>query len=145
MQSAGGAARADEASGQETPQHSEEALKLQAAPWGSATTPSSGWTKIALEELLRRLATRAPVQYHLLTAALQAGGFVSRDAVYKLGRYDEGRTLRGFTRPVTGVCAQLRAEGLLPADAPDALEAVYDSDFSYVQAVPGASRTLEPA
>lgn len=94
----------------------------------------TGWTRAALDELLSRLAVRAPVQHAALTSALRTDGFVSRDTVYKLGSYPETRTLRGFTRPVLGVCQQLRSEGQLPQEAPDALEAVYDPAHSYVQA-----------
>lgn len=102
-----------------------------------ADTPSTndgGWTRAALDELLRRLATKGSVQQAAISTALRAGGFVSREAVYEIGGYPETRTLRGFTRPVSGVCQQLRTEGILPIEAPDALEAVYDSAVSYVQA-----------
>jgi hypothetical protein len=117
------------------PLESPEEPDVETPPDTPGATPSAaGWTRNALEELLRRLAIRAPVQQKVLDAALKSDGFVSRQAVYELGAYKESRTLRGFTRPVTGACAQLRAEGTLPADAPDALEAVYDGRFSYVQA-----------
>lgn len=102
---------------------------------GSDPRPAAtGWTRAALDELLSRLAARAPIQHAALTSALRTDGFVSRDTVYKLGSYPETRTLRGFTRPVLGVCQQLRSEGQLPQEAPDALEAVYDPAHSYVQA-----------
>lgn len=97
-------------------------------------TGELGWTQDALNELLRRLAIKAPVQQAAITEALRSGGFVSRETVYMLGDYAETRTLRGFTRPVTGVCQQLRNEGALAKEAADALQAVYDSNFSYVQA-----------
>lgn len=106
-----------------------------------------GWTREGVETLLRRLAETSPTQGKALSAALDSGGFVSRDDVYRLGGYHESRTLRGFTRPVTRATRRLRDEGVIGADAPDALAAVYDPAVSYVQAAgfevpPGLVRVL---
>jgi predicted nucleic-acid-binding protein len=95
---------------------------------------SGGWTAAALEELLKRLFARAPVQAAVIHLAADNGGFASREAVYELGGYEETRTLRGFTRPVNRIVQEFRDRGLVPESAPDLLETEYDPSYSYVQA-----------
>ena len=59
-------------------------------------------------------------------AAQQPKGRLPRALVYELGEYEDGRTLRGFTRPVNRITRQLQREGLVAADVAPALEPVYD-------------------
>jgi hypothetical protein len=42
--------------------------------------------------------------------------------------------LRGFTRPANRIAQELRDRGLITEGAADVLKAVYDPQFSYVQA-----------
>jgi hypothetical protein len=49
-------------------------------------------------------------------------------------QYDEGRSLRGFTRPPNRIAQEFRDRGIVPAGAVDVLKPVYDPAFSYVQA-----------
>ena len=51
---------------------------------------------------------------------------LSRALVYELGEYEDGRTLRGFIRPVNRITRQLQREGLVGADVAPALEPVYE-------------------
>jgi hypothetical protein len=96
------------------------------------TTPASeagvetGWTARTLSSLLRRLATVAPVQEATIRLAGQQGGYVSREDVYRIGEYEPGRQLKGFTRPVNRLVQDLRDAGELPDEAADALSPVYD-------------------
>jgi hypothetical protein len=92
------------------------------------------WTTEALILALEWLDVHGPVQALAVRAALEQGGFVARDVVYQLGGYDEGRTLRGFTRPANRITQDLRDRGMLGDSAPDLLRAVYDPQISYVQA-----------
>jgi predicted nucleic acid-binding protein len=87
---------------------------------------SSGWTRDALETLLRGLASQAPVQEATIRLACQQDGFVSRDDVYRIGEYDASRQLKGFTRPVNRLVQQLRDSGDIPEEAADVLVPVYD-------------------
>jgi len=49
-------------------------------------------------ELLNRLDYEdSTVEAEAIRCAVAAGGFVSRDMVYKIGGYDDSRTLRGST------------------------------------------------
>ena len=93
-----------------------------------------GWSTRALSELLERLDSEGPVQAEVIRLAVDTDGFVSRDMVYGLGNYDEDRTLRGFTRPVNRLAEEFRERGLVEPDAIDVLAAVYDREFSPVQA-----------
>ncbi len=93
-----------------------------------------GWSARTLGQLLERLDSEGPVQAEVIRLAADRDGFVSRDAVYELGNYDEDRTLRGFTRPTSRLAEEFRERGLIDADAIDVLSAVYDPDFSPVQA-----------
>lgn len=111
----------------------EESLR-DAARIGSVLDGGDGWSREALEAALARLDQRGVVQANAVRAAIRRGGFVPRHVVYQLGNYSDDRTLRGFTRPANAVSQELRNEGLIPATAPNILEAVYDPAFSYVQA-----------
>jgi hypothetical protein len=99
-----------------------------------ATGESGGWTVAALQELLNRLSTQAPVQAAVIRQAAEGDGFVSREDAYELGGYDETRTLRGFTRPVKRLAQDFRDSGLVPDTAIDILEAEYNPTISWVQA-----------
>jgi hypothetical protein len=83
---------------------------------------------------MTRLEAEGKVQAAAIRRAAANGGFVSRDDIYDLGGYEEGRTLRGFTRPANRVTQELRTAALIPESAPDPLEAEYDPGFSWVLA-----------
>lgn len=87
-----------------------------------------GWTVLTAAELHRRLIARnRPVQAKTLAAEASGGGKCSREEVYRLGGFDPAeRSLSGFTKPVAGVMRQMKAEGLLPLDAVNPMEPIYD-------------------
>ena len=87
-----------------------------------------GWTVSTAAELHRRLiAKNRPVQAKTIAAQAQAGGDCSREQVYRIGDYDPAeRSLSGFTKPVAGVMRQMIAEGLLPVDAVNPMQPIYD-------------------
>ena len=86
-----------------------------------------GWTVSTAAELHRRLiAKNRPVQAKTIAAQAQAGGECSRDEVYRIGEYEPERSLSGFTKPVAGVMRQMIAEGLLPVDAVNPMQPIYD-------------------
>jgi hypothetical protein len=81
-----------------------------------------GWTRGALEEAFARLERDgAHVQAATIQEALHQKGYVTRDRVYKIGRYPKDRSLRGFTRPINRIVADLKAEGWIPDTAADLL------------------------
>ncbi len=85
-----------------------------------------GWTQPAFLEVLVRLeAAKATVQAAAIRAALKQGGYVSRDEVYRIGRYPADRTLRGFTRPVNRIVDDMKQVGEVPVDAVDILAPSY--------------------
>jgi hypothetical protein len=85
------------------------------------------WNAEGLTALLQRLDDERPVQAMVIrAAAARPNGQVPRALVYELGRYEEGRTLRGFTRPVDRITRQLQQEGLVPLGVTPALEAIYE-------------------
>jgi hypothetical protein len=59
--------------------------------------------------------------------ALKNGGAITRAEVYKIGKYDKDRMLRGFTRPANRIVARMRAAGEVPASAVDLLEPMYNN------------------
>lgn len=114
------------------------------------TANSQPWTAKAVHLLLSRLQVEANVQYLVLRYAAAHGGFISREKVYELGGYDEGRTLKGFTRPVKRVTQDLRDAGIVSKDAEDALIAEYaDGSDSWTQAIgfrvpPSVAHLIQP-
>ncbi len=75
------------------------------------------WTSEALGRLLQLLRDEGWAQADMIEQAIAHGGRISREQVMDLGGYDEARTLRGITRPVSRLVRQLEDEGLLPHDA----------------------------
>ncbi len=87
---------------------------------------SSGWTLYALQEFLNRLTLVAPAQAAVLRFALEHDGYVSREDVYRIAGFGEGRQLKGFTRPINRITQHLKAEGRIADGALDVLQPVYD-------------------
>jgi len=86
-----------------------------------------GWTVGSAAELHRRLiADNRPVQAAAIVAAAVNGGRVERNGVYALGNYSPDRSLKGFTRPVRRIMAEMSVNGLLPIDAVMPMEPEYD-------------------
>ncbi len=100
-----------------------------------AGVDTGGWTRAALDELLDRLDVEGPVQAAAIRRAAQHGGMVDRDEVYDLGDYEDTRTLRGFTRPAKRIAQEMRDRGVIPPDAVDILDAVYDPGSNWTVAV----------
>lgn len=86
----------------------------------------AGWTASALDEALHRLdEDGAWVQAAVIRKALETGGHVTRDRVFKIGHYPKGRSLRGFTKPVSRIVGEMRYEGLVPEEAAELLVSSY--------------------
>jgi hypothetical protein len=83
------------------------------------------WTEDGVRELMRRLDTQRPVQAAVIRTAVNQDGSASRRIVYELGRYGATRTLRGFTRPINRITAQLQREGLVAEGVAPALRPWY--------------------
>ncbi len=108
------------------PESVQEVARVEQFLSSSEGSVTGGWDTASLGHLLRHLDAQAPVQAATIRLAAQQGGFVSRDQVYAIGRYDDDRSLRGFTRPVNRIVQDMRAQGLVPADAVDVLATRYD-------------------
>lgn len=105
------------------------------------------WTRIGLSELLDRLDEEQRVQASVIRmAAQQPNGRLPRALVYELGEYEDGRTLRGFTRPVNRITRQLQRDGLVAADVAPALEPVYEQGVqaAYFAVPPDVRKLLTP-
>lgn len=86
-----------------------------------------GWNEAAVEALLEQLHEEGAVQAAIIEYAARDGGFIPREKVYEIANYDEGRQLKGFTRPVNRITGSLRDEGRIDEAAVDPLVAVYDA------------------
>lgn len=100
----------------------ESRLKFRFEPAMSA--PS--WTLDTVQRLMERLRLEAPAQFEAIRAAVQRDGDITRSMVYQVAGFERDRTLRGFTRPTRRITSDLVAAGLLSADAPEPLEALYE-------------------
>lgn len=85
-----------------------------------------GWTRTALEEALERLDKNHGVQARVIRAGLAGEGFVSRADVFLLGQYEEGRMLRGFTRPTTRIVKEMKENGRIAHEAASLLWPSYE-------------------
>lgn len=108
-------------------QERDDADLLSRADESHADARKTEWTRFGLNELLDRLDKEQRIQADVIrTAAQQPNGRLPRALVYELGEYEDGRTLRGFTRPVNRITRQLQREGVVAADVAPALEPVYE-------------------
>lgn len=98
----------------------------------------SGWTQEAYHEVIKRLLRRNHVQVAVIFEAIKNGtGYVSRDRVYELGNYPDTRSLKGFTRPVNRVTAEVVEAGLLEDDADELLTPDYTDGVTGYQRAKG--------
>lgn len=109
--------------------------RLLAEP--ESSLPGGGWDASSILALLGKLANEAPVQEAAMKLAAEQDGFVSRDQIYDLGNYPDGRSLRGFTRPVNRLAQVFRDEGNVPQGAVDLLWAVYNEDSPSINMAAG--------
>ncbi|MFE6920601.1 PIN-like domain-containing protein [Nocardia sp. NPDC057663] len=85
------------------------------------------WDFSAVMAVLTRLDQGKYVQAQVIREAAANGGGISRRRVYELDGRDQEQTLRGFTRPVTRVTAELQEVGLVPYGVEPLLDARYDA------------------
>ncbi|WP_327073829.1 PIN domain-containing protein [Kitasatospora purpeofusca] len=72
---------------------------------------NGGWTTAALRELFDRLTYEGWLdRVSVIKYAASHDGFVDAETVYELCEYEDDRTLRGFTKPVTRISRDLRKE-----------------------------------
>ncbi|MFD8508955.1 PIN-like domain-containing protein [Streptomyces sp. NPDC059687] len=95
---------------------------------GTGDGTYGGWTTDALQELFDRLTyenyeDRVAVIKH----AADMDGVADAKSVYDICHYPEGRSLRGFTKPVTRITGLLRNLGKIPESAVQVLKAEYDA------------------
>lgn len=101
--------------------------KRAAAAAADEQAAHGGWTVTRRTLLVSRLtAASATVVAQSFTAALAAGGYVTRDQVYKIGNYPANRSLKGFTRPINRIVAEMQASGEIPSNAVNPFVPAYD-------------------
>lgn len=95
---------------------------------GDTVEVVAGWTAEALEEAFARLERDgAHVQAAVIQEALNHHGYITRERVYRIGRYPKGRSLRGFTRPTSRIVAAMKSEGWIPDNAAGLLASSYQN------------------
>jgi hypothetical protein len=87
-----------------------------------------GWSAESIRILLTWLSVEAPVQVAVIRQATLRDGYVDRERVYDIGQYPAGRSLKGFTRPISRITQSLRDNGSIPENAVDILQTVYDEN-----------------
>lgn len=102
--------------------------------------PPAGWNEDATRKSLEMLPK---AQKNVLLQAVANGGQVSRAQTYIAAGFEPTRSLKGFTRPVRGVMAHLKKEGLLPDDAKPLLDTIYDPEITTYKPVQGFVVPLE--
>lgn len=90
------------------------------------TASSTGWTLDHIDLLRDHLRNRGKtVQLMVFDEAIRCGGFIPREAVYKIGGYDPGRRLNNWTAPFTVATNYLVDDCELPEDADWPVETEY--------------------
>ena len=106
---------------------------------------TTGWTLDAYHDAMTGLLGKYQAQAMVIGEAIKNGtGFVPREQVYELAGYDPAkRSLKGFTRPVNRVVANLVDKGVLPEDVADLMKTEYDPAIKGFQRTLGFSVPLE--
>lgn len=86
----------------------------------------TSWTSDAVRAVLRELDAQGCVQAKVIREAAANGGRISRARVYELDNRDTSQMLRGFTRPVKRITAELQSVGDVPRGVPPLLDAIYE-------------------
>ncbi len=85
-----------------------------------------GWTREALDALFHGLVYEGYTnRVDVIRYAADAGGEVEAELVYDLCDYDDDRTLRGFTKPISRISRKLQSQGLIADSAVQVLKAEY--------------------
>jgi len=93
----------------------------------NSSDASVPWTEEGVLSVIDRLDALGYQQGEVIREALDNNGRVDRARIYELTGRDEGRVLRGFTRPVRTVVRALTKEGVEGLGSEDLLNAGYDS------------------
>lgn len=92
------------------------------------------WNSSTASELISMLREAYPPQYEAVKYAVQHSGRVPREEIYELGGYQDGRTLRGFGRPVNRLARSIYDPAYEMEDFPPVFDSYYDPAVSWVQA-----------
>jgi hypothetical protein len=92
-----------------------------------ADTESGGWSFETMGQFLARLSQEGRrAQEQAIRLAALRGGSVERQIIFTIGGYEEGQSLRGFTRPINRIVQEFRDQGIVPPSAIDVLQTEYD-------------------
>ncbi|MFI1358508.1 PIN-like domain-containing protein [Streptomyces sp. NPDC020898] len=95
---------------------------------GTDEETHGGWTAGALQELFDRLTYEGyGDRVAVIKYAAEMEGVADATSIYEICQYDEDRSLRGFTKPVTRLTGVLRGLGKISDSAAPVLKAEYDS------------------
>jgi hypothetical protein len=93
-----------------------------------ADSESGGWNFETIGQFLARLSQQGRrAQEQAIRLAALRGGFVEREIVSEIGGYEEGQSLRGFTRPINRIAQEFRNQKIVSESAVDVLQTEYDS------------------
>lgn len=110
---------------------------------GSDDFEPSGWNAEAFGEIYGKLLSY-PAQCSVILRAISSGtGYVSREDVYELAKYEAGRSLKGFTRPIRRLTQQLIDKGVLTEEVDELLEPDYDESVKGYQRARGFRVPME--
>jgi hypothetical protein len=85
------------------------------------------WTLGAVMAVLKELDSQGHTQADVIREAAASGGRISRERVYEIDEREKSQMLRGFTKPVKRVTAELQAGGSVPYGVPALLDAAYET------------------
>ncbi|MFJ6071696.1 PIN-like domain-containing protein [Streptomyces sp. NPDC093065] len=93
-----------------------------------ADSSNGGWTAAALEALFNGLAYEGyGNRVDVIRFAADMDGPVEATSVYEICDYDDDRSLRGFTKPITRISRKLMEQGVVPDTAVPVLKAEYEN------------------
>jgi len=109
-------------------QQGREALtKIAVEAAAGGVPPPTGWTPDAwVQALLKLAAYQAVQQVMVIQYAMEHGGRITRSEVYKVTGRDEGKVLKGFTRPTNRATDALVEQGLLPTGVKPLLTTLFE-------------------
>lgn len=104
------------------------------APQLPVNVPTTGWTSQHIALLLELLTRGGRTVQRESIEARDVNGFIPRELIYQIGRYDPERRLNRWTVPIDAAVEKLKSDHCLPQDAIDPVTADYPVSKSYVAA-----------
>ncbi|MEV1115776.1 PIN-like domain-containing protein [Actinosynnema sp. NPDC049800] len=102
----------------------------------SESQESATWTPAGVAELLRQLDFEERPQAEVIRQAARQEGWIDRETIYRIGGFNDERSLRGFTKPTARITRMLQSRGIVAEGVEPALTPAYNGVTAFAFHIP---------